>query len=69
MTPSEIIFHRRVRVLEHAAKTTVAEAHRVFGVSRKTIHDWKRLVHEPTQKCRRDPVGARRAPRGGPPAA
>jgi transposase InsO family protein len=44
MTPSEIIFHRRVRVLEHAAKTTVAEAGRVFGVSRKTIHDWKRLA-------------------------
>jgi transposase InsO family protein len=44
MTPSEIIFHRRVRVLEHAAKTTVAEAHRVFGVSRKTIHDWRRLA-------------------------
>ena len=43
MTPSEIIFHRRVRVLEHAAKTSVAEAHRVFGVSRKTIHEWKRL--------------------------
>jgi transposase InsO family protein len=44
MTPSEIIFHRRVRVLEHAAKTSVAEAHRVFGVSRKTIHAWKRLA-------------------------
>ena len=43
MTPSEIIFHRRVRVLEHAAKTSVAEASRVFGVSRKTVHDWKRL--------------------------
>jgi len=43
MTPAEIIFHRRVRVLEHAAKTTVAEAHRVFGVSRKTIHSWKRV--------------------------
>lgn len=44
MTPSEIIFHRRVRVLEHAGATTVAEASRVFGVSRKTIHDWKRLA-------------------------
>jgi transposase InsO family protein len=43
MTPSEII-HRRVRVLEHAAATTVAEASRVFGVSRKTIHAWKRLA-------------------------
>ena len=44
MTSSEIIFHRRVRVLEHAAKTTVAEASRVLGVSRKTIYDWKRLA-------------------------
>lgn len=44
MTPSEIIFHRRVRVLEHAAKTSVSEAHRVFGVSRKAIHDWKRVA-------------------------
>ena len=44
MTPSEIIFHRRVRVLEHAAKTNVTEAHRVFGVSRKTIHEWRRLA-------------------------
>lgn len=44
MIPSQIIFHRRVRVLEHAAKTSVAEAHRVFGVSRKTIHGWKRVA-------------------------
>jgi transposase InsO family protein len=44
MTPAEIIFHRRVAVLEHAAKTSVAEAHRVFGVSRKTIHAWKRIA-------------------------
>jgi transposase InsO family protein len=44
MTPGEIIYHRRVRVLEHAAATTVAEASRVFGVSRKTIHAWKRLA-------------------------
>ena len=43
MTSAEIIFHRRVRVLEHAAKTSVAEASRVFGVSRKTIHAWKRV--------------------------
>jgi hypothetical protein len=34
VTPSEIIFHRRVRVSEHAAKTSVSETHRVFGVSR-----------------------------------
>jgi transposase len=41
VTPAEIIYHRRVRVLEHAAKTTVSEASRVFGVSRKTIHQWR----------------------------
>ena len=42
MTPTEIIYHRRVRVLEHAAKTSVAEASRVFGVSRTTIHRWRK---------------------------
>ena len=61
MTPSEIIFHRRVRVLEHAAKTSVSEAHRVFGVSRKTIHHWKRLsegygLDALTPKTRRAPA-------------
>jgi hypothetical protein len=38
MTPAEIISHRRVRVLEHAAKTDVAKACRVFGVSRTTFY-------------------------------
>lgn len=41
MTPSEIIYHRRVRVLEHAASTSVSEASRVFGVSRTTIYRWR----------------------------
>jgi transposase InsO family protein len=41
VTPTEIIYHRRVRVLEHAARTTVAEASRVFGVSRTSIHQWR----------------------------
>ncbi len=41
VTPAEIIYHRRVRVLEHAKKTTVSDASRVFGVSRKTIHGWR----------------------------
>jgi hypothetical protein len=44
VTPTEIIYHRRVRVLEHAAKTSVAEASRVFGVSRTTIHRWRNLA-------------------------
>ena len=42
MTPSEIIYHRRVRVLEHAATTSVSEASRVFGVSRTTIYRWRK---------------------------
>ena len=77
MTPSEIIFHRRVRVLEHAAKTSVAEAHRVFGVSRKTIHHWTSVrqlwarrvdAQEPPvpSDAQRDAdLGRRGAPRGG----
>jgi transposase InsO family protein len=44
VTPTEIIYHRRVRVLEHAAKTSVAEASRVFGVSRSTIHRWRNVA-------------------------
>jgi transposase InsO family protein len=46
MTPADIVYHRRVRVLEHAEKTSVSEAHRVFGVSRKTIHQWRRRAGE-----------------------
>ena len=41
MTPDEIIYHRRARVLEHARKTTVSEACRVFGVSRTTFYRWQ----------------------------
>jgi len=44
VTPSEIIFHRRVRVLEHAAKTDVAKACRTFGVSRTTFYRWKKVA-------------------------
>jgi transposase InsO family protein len=41
VTPAEIIYQRRVRVMEHAAKTSVSEACRVFGVSRTTFYRWK----------------------------
>lgn len=45
MTPTEIIYHRRLRVLEHAAKTgNVAETCRVFGISRKTFYEWKAMA-------------------------
>jgi transposase InsO family protein len=44
VTPAEIIYHRRARVMEHAAKTSVSEACRVFGVSRTTFYRWQRRV-------------------------
>jgi len=40
VTLEEIIYHRRVRVLDHAGQTTIAEACRVFGVSRTTFYRW-----------------------------
>ena len=41
MTPDEVIFHRRVHCLAHAARTgNVSEACRVFGISRTTFYEW-----------------------------
>ena len=41
MTHEDIVYDRRVRLIEHAAKIdNVAEACRVFGVSRKTYYEW-----------------------------
>ena len=45
MTRDEIIYHRRVRVLEHAAETgNVSETCRTFGISRKTFYEWHNLA-------------------------
>ena len=45
VTPTEIIYHRRVRVLDHAAQSgNVSETCRVFGISRKTFYEWKALA-------------------------
>ncbi len=45
MTPAEIIYHRRVRVLTHAKETgNVAETCRTFGVSRTRFYEWRRAV-------------------------
>ena len=41
MTHEDIVYDRRVRLIEHAAKIgNIAEACRVFGVSRNTYYDW-----------------------------
>lgn len=45
MTPTEIIYRRRLRALDHAEKTgNVAETCRVFGISRKTFYEWRNLA-------------------------
>jgi transposase InsO family protein len=45
VTPTEIIYRRRVRVLEHAAETgNVSRTCRTFGISRKTFYEWKSLA-------------------------
>jgi hypothetical protein len=36
VTPAEIIYHRRVQVLDRAGQPSVTEACRTFGVSRTT---------------------------------
>ena len=42
MTPAEIIYQRRIAVLDHAQRTgNVAEACRVFGISRTRYYEWK----------------------------
>ena len=41
MTHDDIVYDRRVRVIEHAARiNNVSEACRVFGISRKTYYEW-----------------------------
>ncbi len=41
MTPSDIIYQRRVRVIERAAEVGVAQACRDAGVSRTTYYRWE----------------------------
>lgn len=40
VTLEEIIYHRRVRVLDRAGQTSIAEACRTFGISRTTYYRW-----------------------------
>ena len=45
MTPAEIIYQRRVRLLDLARETgNVTEACRNFGVSRTRFYEWKSLA-------------------------
>ena len=45
MTRDEIIYHRRVRVLEHAAETgNVSLTCRTFGISRTRFYEWQAMA-------------------------
>jgi transposase InsO family protein len=47
VTPTEIIYHRRVRALELAAELgNVTEACRLLGVSRTSFYEWRRLAEQ-----------------------
>jgi hypothetical protein len=45
VTPAEIIYQRRIAVLDHAQRTgNVAEACQVFGISRTRYYEWKKVA-------------------------
>ena len=71
MTPAEIIYQRRISVLDHAQRTSnVAGACRVFGISRTRYYEWKNVADRTgtTPWCPRH--GARpRCPRPPPPTS
>lgn len=47
MTHEDIVYDRRVRVIEYAARiNNVSEACRVFGVSRKTYYEWVKKAEQ-----------------------
>ena len=44
MSEDDVLFGYRLQLLDYAARTSVAEACRTFGVHRSTFYRWKRLV-------------------------
>jgi transposase InsO family protein len=68
VTPAEIIYHRRVRVLAHAKESgNVALTCRTFGVSRTRFYEWRNVaelygVEALMPKARRAPQMANATP-------
>jgi transposase-like protein len=61
VTAEDIIYHRRVRVLDYAAQVGVAAACRAFGISRTTYYRWENRARRYglsalLPKARRKPV-------------
>lgn len=47
VTPGQIIYQRRVRVLDHARQNgNVSATCRLFGVSRKTFYQWRNTARD-----------------------
>ena len=44
MSEDDVLFGYRLQLLDYAARTSVSEACRTFGVDRSTFYRWKRLV-------------------------
>ena len=44
MSEDDVLFGYRLQLFDHAARTTVSEACRTFGVHRSTFYRWKRQV-------------------------
>lgn len=45
VTPLDVVQQRRVAAVNHAVEGgNISETVRVFGVSRRTIHGWKKLA-------------------------
>jgi len=44
VSEDDVLFGYRLRVLNHASRTSVSEACRVFGIHRSTFYVWKRRV-------------------------
>jgi transposase InsO family protein len=44
MSEDDVLFGYRLRVFDYAARTSVSEACRVFGIHRSTFYVWKRRV-------------------------
>ena len=63
MTPAEIIYQRRIAVLDHAQRTgNVAETCRVFGISRTRYYEWKKRGRPLRTRGALMPKGRRTAP-------
>ena len=44
MSEDDVLFGYRLQLFDHAARSSVSEACRVFGIHRSTYYDWKRRV-------------------------